>query len=532
MRFNELTAQIQAHQATGMFLCADMPPLINVHGRLQPVSLQRIAADDVHRLSRELLSETAAAQLAADHNIHTTFTNELNERFRITFYQQRGQLNGVIRPIPARIPSFEELNLPEAVRKLAAIRRGLVIIGGSSGSGKSTTLAMLLNVITEQRCCHVITLEDPIEYHFPSDRAVFSQREIGKDCASYSIALRRAIRQDPDVIMLDELRDSETIQVALTAAETGILVLATMHATDAMQTITRIVSSFPAGAQQQASTQLSLALHAIVIQQLILSSDGTRRVPAVEILLANTGIRTLIRAHRLQQIYASMEAGQEHGMQSFNQSLSHLCQKNLVSDVEAISRSTAPAQTNRTLQTAPASSVPQKNVLPAAAKEGYTDLGEEMMPIDKKLIRYRAQFSPGLEGFWTSGGAVSFAEGTLSVSAIPGASDTRFYVNDFNIVSKKILSFPLPPRLLLRFRIETDTPQPGQLLVKFFTQPEQEKITAYHKINLSFPLPADLRWHTWAIGIPPAAQGKLLKIAMLEFPAFVHRVVVSDLLYF
>ncbi|MDA8040027.1 MAG: PilT/PilU family type 4a pilus ATPase, partial [Actinomycetota bacterium] len=249
-----------------------------------------------------------------------------------------GSVGAVLRAIPHDIPSFESLGLPEIVSSFAELRRGLVLVTGPTGSGKSTTLASLVNIINRTKPLHIMTVEDPIEFLHTHARAIVNQREVGIDTESFAEALRHVLRQDPDVILVGEMRDIETIQTALTAAETGHLVFATLHTQDAPQTIDRIIDVFPTAQQDQVRIQLAGSLEAVVTQQLIISASGLGRVPVAEVMVCTPAIRNLIRSSKTHQIYSMMQTGGNQGMQTMDQGLARAVKAKLISEAVAFDR--------------------------------------------------------------------------------------------------------------------------------------------------------------------------------------------------
>ncbi|MBI4845765.1 MAG: PilT/PilU family type 4a pilus ATPase [Candidatus Omnitrophica bacterium] len=528
MDITNLINQMVARKAASLHLSAGVPALVNIHGRFEPISDNNMDDHEINQLVNNLITPAQVKAFLLNKSLHFTYLFENYGRMRVTFFKQKGLTNAIFRPIPINVPELEKLGLPESLKKIAKLRSGLVIIGGPAGCGKSTTLAAILNEINKLRSFHVITLEDPIEYFFNSEKSLFSQREIGIDTFDFANALRAAIRQDADVIMISDMHDVQTIRTALVAAETGVLVIANMHTTDCVQTITRLISAMPAIFQNQVRTQVSMVLKSVVSQQLVLCSGENKRIPAVEIMFTTPGIINLIRDNKIHQIYNEIENGNELGMQTLDQALGKLHQNNQINDLELVSKSANPTQLKRKL-------FDQEIPLTSDSGPGFIDVGEDLIPIDKKIIRYQANFTPGLEGYWTSSVAVTFKNEGLTLLILPGMPIQRIYLSDFNIVSKRVLTFELTHRLIIRFKTEheaefkNDVPQ---LLVKLFTQPEGENLAKYNKINLTYPLTLDDKWHTWVITIPEAETGKLLKITMLEFPSFLTKVVISDMIFF
>lgn len=308
------------------------PPLIRIDGQLMPVGTQNMNPESLEAVARELAAERYDEFLKRG-EIDFTYQAPLN-RLRANIYRQQGVSAAALRLIPEKIPKFEELGLPPAVREFAELQQGLVLFTGPTGSGKSTTMASLINEINCSRACHILTLEDPIEYIHQHQKAVVNQREIGQDSKSFANALRAALRQDPDVILVGEMRDLETISTAVTAAETGHLVLATLHTSGAPATVDRIIDAFPAHQQQQIRVQLAESLRGVVAQRLLPKKGQNGRVVACEILVGNSAVKNLIREGKLHQIPTIMETGSQFGMQTFDQALKKLADTGLIDPVK------------------------------------------------------------------------------------------------------------------------------------------------------------------------------------------------------
>ena len=526
----QLVKIMQEKKAASMHMSAGLPALFNIDGRLIPENSPKIDARQIDALADSLMNSAQAKLFAQDNSVNFTYILDSIGRIRINFYKQKGLTNGIFRVLSEHTPTIPELNLPRNISKLMELKKGLVILGGPAGCGKTSTLAAILDVLNQKRGCHIITLENPIEYFFKPNKALFSQREVGTDFASFPRALREAIRQDADVIMIGEMRDMETISIALQAAETGILVFATMATTDCIQTITRLVGAFPANTQHQIRTQLSVVLQAIVCQQLVMRHDNIGRAPALEIMYSTQAIQNLIRDKKYHQIYSAMECGKEQGMQTLDQSLQKLYQENIISDLEVVTKSVKPEQLHNKLVS---TNIPFPEEI---AGLDFVDLGEEMIPLENKMIKYRANFTPGQESYWTSSASVVFQDPGMILTKLSGSGANRFYVSDFNIVSKKVSPFELPHRLLLRFKIEFEpkdiSAENKPLVLKLFTLPEKDKPASFVKTNSNYPLKLDDHWHACVINIPPEAAGKLLKIVMFEFPEFLTKVLISDIIFF
>ncbi|MCK4249639.1 MAG: PilT/PilU family type 4a pilus ATPase, partial [Candidatus Omnitrophica bacterium] len=281
-------------------------------------------------------------KLAKEKELDFSYDFDDNARFRINMYWQRGTLAAAFRLVASEILDLNKLKLPSIVRDMAFKERGLILVTGPTGSGKSTTLAAMIDIINKEQRRHIITLEDPIEYTYTHKKSIISQREIGIDTFSFGTALRECLRQDPDVILIGEMRDLETISIAITAAETGHLVLGTLHTTDAVQTIDRIIDVYPPYQQHQIRTQLALTLQAVISQRLLIQKDGKGRIPAVEIMTVTPAIRNLIREAKTYQIYSNIETGSEAGMVTLDQALENLINEDLISVDEAVKASPEP----------------------------------------------------------------------------------------------------------------------------------------------------------------------------------------------
>jgi twitching motility protein PilT len=325
--------------ASDLHLTASMPPTVRLHGALRPMEeVGPIDNETLRNLVYGILTQSQREQFEAEHELDTSHEIAGVGRFRVNVCLQRGTIAVALRPIPSEVPELTTLGLPDAVATFAHLRRGLVLVTGPTGSGKSTTLAALIDVINRTRPVHVVTVEDPIEFIHAHKRSIVTQREVGEDTASFAEALRRALRQDPDVILVGEMRDLETIATALTAAETGHVVFATLHTQDAPSTIDRVIDVFPANQQEQIRIQLSSCLAGVVTQQLVPTADGKGRRVAAEVLVCTPAVQNLIRGAKTHQIYSLMQTGAQHGMQTMDQSLAMLVRQRAVSEGVALDR--------------------------------------------------------------------------------------------------------------------------------------------------------------------------------------------------
>jgi twitching motility protein PilT len=339
---DDLLEAMVALGASDLHVTVGSHPVIRVNGRLERLEqFARLTADDSQRLLYRILSTEQQKHLEINRQIDVSHSIPGLARFRVNVYFQRDTLAAAFRLVPKLIKSAEELGLPAVLRELALEPRGLVLVTGPTGSGKSTTLATMIDEINSTRPLHIITIEDPIEFLHQHKTSVVNQREIGADAKGFAEALRGALRQDPDVILVGEMRDLETIATALTAAETGHLVLATLHTQSAPSTIDRIIDVFPSAQQGQVRMQLAASIQGIVTQTLLPSADGQTRVPALEVLLPDDAVRNLIRQGKTEQIYSVMQTNTTRGMQTMEQSLADLVVRRV------ISRETATEVTSR-----------------------------------------------------------------------------------------------------------------------------------------------------------------------------------------
>jgi len=331
--------------ASDLHITTGTPPQIRLHGKLTPLTqFERLTPQDTQRLAYSVLNEGQKQKYEEDSELDLSFGIQGLARFRCNVYRQRGAVAAAIRVIPIKIRSFDELGLPSIVEQLADRPKGLILVTGPTGSGKSTTLAAMVDKINNERTEHIMTIEDPIEFVHNHKKCLVNQREVFSDTQSFKNALKYILRQDPDVVLVGEMRDLETISAALTIAETGHLTLGTLHTNSCAQTINRIIDVFPTSQQSQVRAQLSLVLEGVLSQQLIPTPDGRGRVMALEIMVTTPAIRNLIREEKIHQIYSAMQAGQKFGMQTMNQSLFELVQKRRISREEALNRSTLPEE--------------------------------------------------------------------------------------------------------------------------------------------------------------------------------------------
>ena len=350
---DDLLEHMVARGASDLHVTVGSAPVIRLNGRLDRLpDFPRLSPDDTQRLLYRILSTEQQKHLEVNRQIDVSHSIPGLARFRVNVYFQRESLGAAFRAIPTELKTVEDLGLPEQLHELATKPRGLVLVTGPTGSGKSTTLAAVIDEINRTREDHIMTIEDPIEFLHRHKRCIVNQREIGPDATSFAEALRGALRQDPDVILLGEMRDLETIATALTAAETGHLVFATLHTQDAPSTVDRLIDVFPAAQQEQVRVQIASTIQGIVTQTLLPTLDGSGRVAACEILLPDDAVRNLIRQAKVEQIYSVMQTGTSKGMQTLEQALVDFVKRGVVSQEIALSRSSRPEQLKGLLQRA------------------------------------------------------------------------------------------------------------------------------------------------------------------------------------
>ncbi|HTP28826.1 MAG TPA: type IV pilus twitching motility protein PilT [Anaeromyxobacteraceae bacterium] len=345
MELNEVLQIALKANASDIHLKAGLPPMFRVDGALTPLKdARRLPPEEVARMTFGIMNEFQKEKFKQTNEVDLAYGVPGLGRFRVNIFQQRGTVGGVFRVIPFKIQTIEQLMLPKVIEKLAGDQRGLILVTGTTGSGKSTTLAAMIDHINSHETCHIMTIEDPIEFLIRDKRSIVNQREVGVDTMSFGQALKSALRQDPDVILVGEMRDLETIETALTAAETGHLVMSTLHTLDATETTNRIISAFPPYQQKQVRLQLGSVLRGVVSQRLVPRADGRGRVPAIEVLLSTARVRELIEdKDRTKEIPEAIAQGNvSYGMQTFDQSLMSLLRSGLITYEEALRQATNP----------------------------------------------------------------------------------------------------------------------------------------------------------------------------------------------
>lgn len=345
MELNEILAIAFKAKGSDIHIKTGLPPIVRIDGRLHPIpNAQRLSPEFVSDTAQSMMNERQRRMFDENSEVDLAYAVPGLGRFRVSVYRQRGTVAMVFRSIAFIIPSLEGLNLPPVIKKICQEERGLILVTGTTGSGKSSTLAAMIDFINSQRTCNIITIEDPVEFLHRDNKSIISQREVGSDTPTFSAALKGALRQDPDVILVGEMRDYETIETAMTAAETGHLVMSTLHTMDAAETINRIIGVFPPYHQRQVRIQLASIIKAVISQRLVPRIDGKGRVPAVEVLLASARVRECIDdKDKTKQINDAISQGfVTYGMQTFDQSLMKLFTGKLISYEEAIRQSSNP----------------------------------------------------------------------------------------------------------------------------------------------------------------------------------------------
>lgn len=335
MNIKQLLSELNKAQASDLLLVAENPPCLRINNALTRLTDKNLTAEEVEALVVSIIDKTELEELKKTKELDTAY-EDTTARYRINLHYQRGTMAATIRRIPREIPKLDSLGLPKIVESFTNFEHGLILVTGPTGSGKSTTQAAMIDVINSSRSSHIITIENPIEFVQKPKKAILEQREVGIDTLSFGEALKRVLRQIPDVILVGEVRDLESIQMAVTAAETGHLVISTLHTQDAVQSIDRLIDVFPPHQQEQIRTQLSLTLQAIVAQQLIPRKDGKGLVLAVEVMVVNSAIRNIIRKGTTQDIYSMIELGTQQGMISLDSSLRDLYKKGIITKEDTL----------------------------------------------------------------------------------------------------------------------------------------------------------------------------------------------------
>ncbi len=349
--FSDVLIEVIRRNASDLHLTVGSPPMVREHGQLKALDYPELTSQDTREIVYSILTNDQRQRLETDWQIDFAYSIPGQARFRVNAYYQRASVGAAFRLVPQDVPELEDLGLPPVLTEFTKKPRGFVLVTGPTGSGKSTTLAAMVNRINRERHEHIMTIEDPIEFLHRHRNCIVNQRELGADATSFALGLKAALRQDPDVILVGEMRDLETISTALTAAETGHLVFATLHTQDTAQTIDRVVDVFPPQQQHQVRVQLSVALQGIVTQQLLPKANGDGRTVACEVLVPTPGVRNLIREGKTHQIYSALQTGGAHGMQTMDAALADLVRRHEITRELAEARATSPEELRRLLGT-------------------------------------------------------------------------------------------------------------------------------------------------------------------------------------
>ncbi len=349
--FADMLIEVMERKASDLHLTAGVPPMVREKGKLRPLDYPPMTGQQTREIIYSILTNDQRQRLESEWQVDLSYAIPNRARFRVNAYFQRASIGAALRLIPQEMPELDSLGVPPVLTDFTNKPRGLVLVTGPTGSGKSTTLAAMIDRINRTRHEHIMTVEDPIEFLHQHKSCIVNQREIGGDAKTFALALKAALRQDPDVILVGEMRDLETISTALTAAETGHLVFATLHTQDVASTVDRMVDVFPSDQQDQVRVQLSIALQGIITQQLLPTADGQGRVVACEVLVPTPGIRNLIREGKTHQIPSAVQTGMSHGMQTMDAALAGLVRQSKISRELAESRSSTPEELRRLMGT-------------------------------------------------------------------------------------------------------------------------------------------------------------------------------------
>ena len=349
-QMDDLLQVVVDEGASDLHLEVGVPPIIRLHGALVHMDLPVLTADDTETLMKAITSENHIQRVREQGGTDFGFAYGEQARFRVSVFKEKGNYGLALRQIPNKLMTLEQIGLPPSVKDLLYRPRGLILVTGPTGCGKTTTLAAMLDVINVERDCHIITVEDPIEYYHPHKKCIVTQREIGVDVSDFAEALRRALRQDPDVMLVGEMRDLETMEAAITAAETGHLVFATLHTTGAARTVDRIVDAFPTNQQEQIRTQLASSILAVISQLLLVRADVQGRIACFEIMISTPSIQALIRDNKTFRITSDIQTGAKHGMVTLDSNLMSLYERGLISYTDLVTKAQDPQSIIQKLQ--------------------------------------------------------------------------------------------------------------------------------------------------------------------------------------
>jgi twitching motility protein PilT len=498
-----------------VYLFAGLPPLGN-KGHIMRIGENVLSETDV----RDILEETATGwqygRFKAQKEIEYSYDLAPTGRFRISAFFRNGKIGLVIRPIPSEIPTLESLGVPPVLKDLARKQNGLVLITGPSRSGKSTTLAAIVDFINMERACHIVTIEDVIEFLHHAKKSIISQREIGRDTQSLSEALRRVLREDPNVVVVGDIRDEATMMTAIKLAETGQLVFGTMHTNNAVQTVNRIVDLFPESEKNQVRALLAQILEGVVSQRLLPRRDGKGFICASEVMLATQPVRSLIREDKMPQIFSVMDISKREGMVSMDDSLRELYRQGMIGIPEMIRYSSKGGEV-------------MKKVASTAPGANHLMTGERFLDLDRAVVLYRAEFRSGnLMSFDASGNLLNTPPGLLFREA--GYAKREFhYVADYTMMRESGAPIPLKSLFNLSYKINDtrlDKPFFG-FQVRAILSDGQEAFLPQAPLGLK----TDRAWHSLAVPIPQLISGKLVKYYMLLFDSDIREIIFDDICF-
>lgn len=500
--------------AKSIFLFEGLPPIYKADG-LKRLNVELLTREDIRAFLDATLSDWQRKTFEAQREIDYGFETETLGRFRVAGFVRMGRFGLVLRPVPDRLPSLEELLLPPILKEFTKKKQGLFLITGPTGSGKSTTLAALIELINGERPCHIVTIEDPIEFTFRPKRAIISQREVGRDTRSFSEALRRVLREDPDVVLVGEIRDRESMKVVMEISETGHLVFSTLHTRDTIQTINRIIDFFPQEEKSAIRARLSSTLSGICAQRLVPRIDKPGFVPACEVLLVNEAIRTLIREGKIYEITSLMESLKKEGVITMDMALLELARKGFIPLPEAVSQ----ARDERRF-------IEKVGEITPRSSETMTKKG--FIRLEKNTVLYEMDTSDP-ESFDSSGAIFLTGEGMLFRERGTSRADDHFFI-DYSILNGRKDSFPLPSFFSMEYMIKVAKREKGSYTFRvtvFLDGPEEAFFPDPY-----FPLAKGEGWHAITIPIPQSMRGRWVKYFGLLFDKDIREIIFRRVRFF
>jgi twitching motility protein PilT len=502
-----------AQGAKSIFFFPGFPPLGNT-GKLSKLQDESLEEKDIEEIFKATASSWQLERFNRQREIDYSYSAEKVGRFRVSAFSRMGQIALVMRLIPQEVPRFETLNLPDVLKEFTRLRDGLVLVTGPTGNGKSTTLAALIDIINLDRSCHIVAVEEPIEYLFRSHQSIITQREVGKDTVSFSEALRRSLREDPDVIMVGEIRDTESLRVVLEVAETGHLVFCSMHTSNVVQTLQRIYDLFPEDQRHQVKTQVAEVLKGVVGLRLVARQDGRGFIPACEVMKVNSAIRNLIRTDKAHEIYTVIESSSRQGMVTMDRALLELYRNELIGIQQVVTYS---SQDKRFLDALTADQ--------PKAQEVFT--GGDFLDLQHENVAYLSQYSGADLRFFDASGVLIDSPLGLLFRDEGRTRDDLHFIADYSILNGRKTAFPLSSLFSFSYKIQTTKGNRGQYDFKL-------RIVGGAKQIMEIPqgpvyLVADLNWHTVTLPIPRMLHGRVVKYFMLLFNCDVEEAVFNSI---